>query len=501
VLGDSVPETFTPRTRSRIRALGGAVLVTASVVSFVRGTRRQREISTLIGRRPKPPSTHLVGTVAGVGLATGVLLTARALTATIRLYHAGLRRVIPLPGRVGAICSLVLTGASVVLAVDRVLRGQVLAAMIERAEHTNMLLRPGLRRPTSPLRSGSPASTEPWEALGAAGRRIVAGGAHHAVISATIGRPALEPIRVYAGRRSDRDLDHAVQAVLDELDRTRAWERRVLALFTGTGTGWLQEWSLSAIEFLTGGDCATASLQYSSHPSGLHYVVDRKTPQRAGRMLLEAVRAHLAQLPEDARPRLFVAGESLGSFGGQAAFTDPQDMLEKVDGAVWSGTPGFTPIWNRLTRQRHHASPEIAPMIQDGKHFRFATQPEDLDRSFTGREFGPWQHPRIAYVQHASDPVVWWHPGLLWRRPDWLVEKAGADVSSAVRWAPWITFWQIALDMPLSGEAGGGHGHAYHEELVPVWAAVLGIGDRDGEEPEADLEAITAAIRVHAFPA
>jgi uncharacterized membrane protein len=97
--------------------------------------------------------------------------------------------------------------------------------------------------------------------------------------------------------------------------------------------------------------------------------------------------------------------------------------------------------------------------------------------------------------------VVWWHPGLLWRRPDWLVEKAGADVSSAVRWAPWITFWQIALDMPLSGEAGGGHGHAYHEELVPVWAAVLGIGDRDGEEPEADLEAITAAIRVHAFPA
>src|SRR5699024_2889630 len=117
-------------------------------------------------------------------------------------------------------------------------------------------------RPTSPLRSGSPDSTQSWPSLGAPGRKIVSGGASAAQIASVIGAQAAEPIRVYAGKSSDRTLEQAVDAVLAELDRTGAWDREVLVLFTGTGTGWLQEWSLSAIEFLTAGNCATASLQY-----------------------------------------------------------------------------------------------------------------------------------------------------------------------------------------------------------------------------------------------
>ena len=51
--------------------------------------------------------------------------------------------------------------------------------------------------------------------------------------------------------------------------------------------------------------------------------------------------------------------------------------------------------------------------------------------------------------------------------------------------------------MPLSITARGGHGHSYHEEMVPIWAAVLGQ-----DVPEAELPAqrrrhreIVAAIR------
>ena len=108
------------------------------------------------------------------------------------------------------------------------------------------------------LRSGGPGSLESWQSLGAPGRKIVSAGAEASTISRTIGREAAEPIRVYAAKSGSRTLEDTVDAVIAELDRTDAWDREVLVLFTGTGTGWLQEWSLSAIDFLTGGNCATA---------------------------------------------------------------------------------------------------------------------------------------------------------------------------------------------------------------------------------------------------
>src|SRR5690625_6046919 len=81
---------------------------------------------------------------------------------------------------------------------------------------------------TSPLRSGSPDSTQSWPSLGAPGRKIVSGGASAAQIAPVIGDQAAEPIRVYAGKSSDRTLEQAVDAVLAELDRTAAWDRDAL---------------------------------------------------------------------------------------------------------------------------------------------------------------------------------------------------------------------------------------------------------------------------------
>lgn len=477
---------------------GGTALIAISTVSWLRGASRQGEISRLVGQEPKSLATPVVGTAAGLGISGALLLGVRALTATGRLYRAALRPHLP-PPAVGA-GSALLTAATGAIAVDLLWRGQVLARAMERAERANMLLSPGLRPPSSPLRSGGPGSTQLWETLGAAGRRIVAAGASADAIARATGAPALEPIRVYAGRRTGSSLEQTVAAMLAELDRTGAWEREVIVLFTGTGTGWLQQWSLSAIEMLTGGNCATASLQYSAWSSALNYLLDRRTPQRAGRLAFEAVRARIDALPASRRPRLLVAGESLGSFGGQAAFADAEDMLERTDGAVWTGTPGFTPIAGELTRTREHGSLQIAPVVGGGRHIRFATAPADLLRPLRpigapeAAPFGPWEAPRIAYVQHASDPVVWWSPRLLWEKPDWLRERAGRDVSPAVRWFPWITFWQLAADMPLSGEVGGGHGHSYHEELVAVWAGVLGL------DPAIDRRAMIAAIRREGLP-
>jgi uncharacterized membrane protein len=59
---------------------------------------------------------------------------------------------------------------------------------------------PGVPRPVSPLRSGSPSSLVGWDSLGMQGRVFVSGGPTVTGIERLTGRPAVEPIRVYAAR-------------------------------------------------------------------------------------------------------------------------------------------------------------------------------------------------------------------------------------------------------------------------------------------------------------
>jgi uncharacterized membrane protein len=61
----------------------------------------------------------------------------------------------------------------------------------------------------------------------------------------------------------------------------------------------------------------------------------------------------------------------------------------------------------------------------------------------------------VLFLQHASDPIVWWSPYLLFSQPDWLVEPPGADRTVSMRWYPIITLWQVSADMTNSlGVAG-----------------------------------------------
>lgn len=488
------PPPVLPRGR---RAISAGLLV-LEALAWRQGVRQQRRVSELVGARPLSPGAAALGSLAGTAGSITAVIALRSVRATAQMYRALLRPYLP-PSLLGGV-SLALTLLTVA-AGNRMLRARLVEHAVQAAEAANRMIATDVPRPTSPLRSGSAGSALSWASLGNQGRRIVAGGASTQTIAETVGRPAREPIRVYAGRDPGADHSAGVRAVLAELDRTGAWDREVLVLFTGTGTGWLQEWSLSAIEFLTAGDCATASLQYSVLPSGAAAILDLHSPQEAARTLFAAVRARLAQLPDARRPRLMVAGESLGAYGGLAAFGSIPEMLESVDGAVWTGAPGFTPLWRQLERGGAAGSPAIAPVIDDGRRLRVVTRPEDLHRSPGGAPYAAWESPRVVFAQHASDPVARWTPSLLWRRPRWLREAPGHDVSPALRWFPWITFWQIAADMPLSAKAPSGHGHSYREEMVEIWAHVLaGVLGESSLAAQAAEEAalrrrIIAAIR------
>jgi uncharacterized membrane protein len=252
-----------------------------------------------------------------------------------------------------------------------------------------------------------------------------------------------------------------------ELERTGAFGRSVLAVVTTTGTGWVNEPAPESLELLYGGDTAIVATQYSYLPSWLSFLVDRSRSEQAGRLLFDAVHARVDQLPEGDRPRLLVYGESLGSQGSEAAFTTLGDIRAQAEGVLWVGPPNSNLLWSSLVERRDPGSLEVEPVYASGLIVRFASDPADLAQPPT-----PWIAPRVLYLQHPSDPIVWWSPELLFRRPDWLEEPRGDDVLPAMSWYPVVTFWQITADLTHAQSVPDGHGHNYSDLILDAWVAV-----------------------------
>ena len=328
-------------------------------------------------------------------------------------------------------------------------------------------------------------SAEAWDSLGKEGRTFMGSGPSAVQISALTGRDAKQPIRVYAGRESSDSVDGVAQRVVNELERTGGFDRAVLAVVTTTGRGWVNDDVASAFEYVQGGDTAIAAMQYSFLPSPLAFIADRETPMAAGRALFNSVYAKWIDLPLDKRPKLVVFGESLGSYGGQAAFAGAQDMATRVDGALWSGTPNFTAQWQEITSSRDSGSREAVPVIDDGQSIRFAAYPEDLELD------APWNDSRVVYWQHASDPIVWWSFDLLLNKPDWLAEPLGRDVDPGMTWIPFVTFWQVTLDMVFSADVPPGHGHNYGADAADMWARILHPDNWSQSDTDAIRRALT----------
>ncbi|MGU3585336.1 alpha/beta hydrolase [Rhodococcus sp. C26F] len=422
----------------------------------------------------------------------GVLLVAVVVALLLLVIGRGLRRVAQwvtglvvrvLPAPLARIVSVVLVGLIVFWAVEGLLSVEIARIANGSAMAVDEGTADGVEQPQAPERSGSDASLEPWDSLGHEGRTFVAGGPSPKEITAVTGEPAMMPIRVYAGYRSLDSLDGytdydemevLASHVVAELDRTGAFDREYLAVATTTGRGWVNQDVAAALEYLSDGNSAIAAMQYSFLASPLAFLADRVSPRNAGRALFEAVYARWSVLDPETRPKLLVFGESLGSYGGQSAFAGVQDMITRTDGALWVGTPNFTEQWRRITDSRDPGSREILPVIYGGQNVRFAATPDDLTDLDGLRD---WESPRIVYWQHPSDPIVWWSSQLVRHRPDWLREERGADIDKGMSWIPFVTFWQVTLDMVFAAEVPGGHGHAYTTEAAFFWADILGIED------------------------
>ena len=348
----------------------------------------------------------------------------------------------------------------------------------------------GIHQPTTSLRSGGPGSLVGWDTLGWQGRNFIGKGPTVSDIEKFTGRPATEPIRIYAGLASAKGAEAQAALAVKDLERAGGFQRKYLAVVTTTGSGWVDPALVDSFEYLTDGNCATVAIQYSYLPSWISYLVDQAKALAAGRALFDAVYGVYAKMPAGDRPKLLVAGESLGSFGGEAAFTGQNDMANRTNGALFAGPPNFNTLFREFTDNRDPGSPEVEPVYQDGRIVRFTN---DASTAIPP-EGQPWDGTHVLYLMHPSDPIVWWSPHLIFSPPDWISEPPGRDVLSTMFWMPLITFWQVTADLPFATGVPGGHGHTYSAEYVDGWNAVLrppGITSQD----LAELRPIITKVR------
>ena len=460
----------------------GALFALWWIYAVIQSYRRARRAAALVNMPGETFGEYLLGTAGAVVVSWMLLHIVGALNRLCWMLIASLDAHMPRPAAI--VVSMVILFAIMFFLTSKVILRGGIGFFRRKAEQLNMRTARGIYQPVVPERSASPASSVTWESVGGQGRVFLGRGPSRLDIAQVCGGVAMEPIRVYSGMPTGGSgIEQAAATVVAELHRTGAFDRAVILIAASTGSGWVDEWQVQPLEFLTRGNCATASLQYSYVPSALNWLTGLEPAQEASAALFAAVRAELDLMDEADRPALFVCGESLGAFASQSVFESFEDVLARVDGALWVGTPSFTPMHAALTAARHKGSPEVAPVVHNARRVRFVNEPSDLRTDLYGRELGPWGFPRVVYAQHPSDPVVWWTNKLIWTQPDWLRERAGRDVSLNVEFTRFATYIQVLADLPVAGTAPGGHGHTYHEELIPLWRGILGFDRLFDEAP------------------
>lgn len=359
---------------------------------------------------------------------------------------------------------------------------------IDRLQYQlDQIVEDGIKPPDDPLMTGSPSSLISWYEAGRQGRRFIVSGPSRQDIQSFSGVDAKRPIRVYAGLRAGESERDRAEVALQELKRVGAFERSVLVVAIPTGTGMIDRAAVDSLEYLHNGDTAIVGVQYSYLSSYVSIFAEPQYSQNTARALFDAVYGYWRELPKDTRPTLYLFGLSLGSSGSEASMDLHVILYDLIDGAVWSGPPFTNRIWQDVTQNRNDGSPEWLPRYRDGSMIRFTAQKNNLKKSYA-----PWGPVRIVYIQYASDPITFFSTSMFYKRPDWMKQPRGPDVSPYLRWYPIVTGLQVAFDMISSGSTPMGYGHIYSpSSYIDAWVEVT----QPTEWNEQKLEKLKEHIR------
>ena len=447
-------------------AVGGPTLLVASVWA---GASWDGELRKLMEMPLETPWDWVGVVLVGLLAAVVFVVIARVVRGLGHLLVLLTDRL--LPRTVSVVVGGLVVAAFLVFVVLGGLSESLFRSIDATAKIADRQIGDDIERPTSSLRSGSAESLIAWEDLGSKGREFTGKGPTVDELSAFTGRQAMEPIRIYAGLDAANSLDERIDLVMQELDRTGAFERSVVIVQTPSGNGEVGAVNVTAPEYMFAGDIAQVAVQYGYAGSFATMVTKPGAGNDTAAAIIDAVTDRVAALPEDARPQVFVAGESLGSLATESSFDGLDDLVATVDGALMIGPTLFNEIRNDVIANRDDGSPVWLPVLDDGTVVRFAQDPADLDKPA-----GDWGDRRVVYLSNASDPVAWFEPSIAWRPPEFLDDPRGPDVSPDMVWIPAVTFWQTLTDLPFASGAPLGHGHRYKLNIVDGWAAVLQPG-------------------------
>ena len=318
--------------------------------------------------------------------------------------------------------------------------------------------------PETPEVTGCAESGLDWMKQTREGARWLSATLEPSTINSVMGiKDARQPIRVYASLDIVDDPHERAAVLLREIDRTKALERGHFALFSPTGSGYVNYVATETFEFLTRGDCASAAIQYSVLPSSFS-LGDVSTGVAQTRMVIDGITARLLAMSPKKRPLFYLFGESLGSQVSEGMFEGTWTYGlpgAKVDYALWIGTPSATTWRKQLWGERTITqAPDVGP---DGIY---------LPRTIRDwKELPSPERDKVRYLllQNGDDPIPKFGSQLMWRKPDWLGPDRPIGSPRGTVWVPGTTFLMTFIDMlnaltPTPGIFAQG-GHDYREVL------------------------------------
>ncbi len=453
------------------KAVTVAASVAACVLMMIPAAAWQRQVSGVVGMEG-PTTLGYMRTLIIAVLVGGLCVGgARVLLDLIKMMARFFIRRWHLHDETALFIGTAIVVVVAITLINGVLIRGFLAGANRVFQPQNATTRADIVQPKQPERSGSPTSFAPWETLGFQGRNFVATGPHADELTRLNGRPAKEPIRVYVGLNTAADDKSRMAVLLSELERTGAFDRKVLVIVPTTGTGWINPIAARSLEMMYNGDTALVGSQYSFLPSWISFLGDRDKSMESGRMMINAIHDRWLQLPPDQRPKLVLYGESLGSMAGQGAFGWLPDIAEMgFSSVLWVGPPNASPLWSAITARRDPGTPEVEPRYDNGRTVRFSQASDAAEIARTPRRHG--RAPGCCSCSIRPTRSCGGRRICCSHRPDWLREPPGRDRTASMRWYPIITFWQVAADMTNAGSVPGGHGHNYGDFVLDGWAAV-----------------------------
>ncbi len=443
-------------------ALPAGVAVSAWHIHRVHSKAAEMGDTTIENVSPLKSGGIAVGVGAGViGLQLGERLIAHGVS-------RGIARVAPnydvVSNPIGHALALTLLGGGIYAGYEYAVR---------RVEQGGAAIEPAYDvAAQSSMVSGSPDSVVSFDSLSREGRRFVNMVLSREEIAEVMGEPAVaDPIRVFVGLDAAPEVEDRVDLVMDELVRTGAFERKVLCFASPTGSGYINYVLAEALEYMTLGDCAIATMQYSMLPSSMSLTRTGLAVEQ-NRDLMHAMTGYLRGMDPQKRPRFVLFGESLGALTMQDIWRHRTvEAMDRdfVHSSIFLGTPSATEFAKGWRIQPDKVDPE-GKVIEVDDFGQFVDLPQE-------------QRERVRHVliSHYDDPIPKFGTNILLRRPWWLgpPEQRPPRVPRSTTWRPGVSFILTGIDlvnaMDVIPGTFGRRGHDYREDIARFVSAAYDL--------------------------